>query len=365
MKETVAIIGAGIGGFLLVAHLGSAGQKVRLHDIDDSKLADLRARGGVETEDMGNGFAPLEKASTDLQSIVEGASIIIVVVGGHRQSAVATAVAPLLRDGQTILLIQGNTGGSLAFRRMLDRAGCEAKVDIAEMDNFPYSARKLGPAKMRPIVTKRWLQIASFPGKDIERVFAKLGPLFPTAVKARNIIHTGFTNANAMLHVANCMANASKIERGEAYLFYAEGVTNSVARVYEAISDERVKAAAALGAKVRTMVDWFDIVYHVREASLPEAMQKLTFNADGPYGSTPTPKSFDHNFIAEDVPVGLIPMVELGKAAGVVMPAIQTLIDFTSLVTGDDYARSARTLEQMGLAGRDANNIIKVVDQGF
>ena len=116
MSETVAIIGAGIGGFLLVAHLGSAGHKVRLHDIDDVKLADLRIRGGVETEGMGNGFASLEKASTDLQSIVDGANIIIVVVGGHRQSAVATALGPLLRDGQTILLVQGNTGGSLVFR---------------------------------------------------------------------------------------------------------------------------------------------------------------------------------------------------------------------------------------------------------
>ena len=233
------------------------------------------------------------------------------------------------------------------------------------MDNYPYSARKLGPAKMKPIVTKRWLQIATFPGNRIDAVFAILGPLFPTAVKAPNVIYTGFMNANAMLHVVNCMANATKIERGENYLFYAEGVTPAVARVYQAISDERVKAAAAFGAKVPHMTDWFDVVYKVREPTWVEAMQKLTYNADGPYGGTPTPKSFESNFVAEDVPVGLMPMVALGKAAGVAMPAMQTLIDFTSLMTGDDYAKNARTMERMGLAGKDVAGIRKIVDQGF
>jgi opine dehydrogenase len=363
--KTITVIGAGIGGFLLVAHLGSAGHKMRLHDIDDAKLADLRARGGVDTEGLGKGFSPTDYIGTDLAKAVNGADIVIVNVGGHRQSSVAKALAPLLRDGQIALLIQGNTGGSLVFRRVLDEAGCKAKIDLAEMDNYPYSARKLGPAKMKPIVTKRWLQIATFPGHRIDAVFATLGPLFPTAVKAANILYTGFMNANAMLHVVNCMANATKIERGETYQFYAEGVTNSVARVYQAISDERVKAAAALGAKVPTMTDWFDVVYKVREPTWVEAMQKLTFNADGPYGGTPTPKSLDSNFVAEDVPVGLMPMVALGKAAGVAMPAMQTLIDFTSLMTGDNYAKNARTLERMGLAGKDATGIRKVADQGF
>lgn len=363
--KTITVIGAGIGGFLLIAHLGVLGHNMRLHDIDDSKLADLRARAGVETEGLGNGFSKLDLATTDLAAALDGADVIIVVTGGHRQASVARNIAPLLRDGQTVLLIQGNTGGSLAFRRVLDETGCKAKINLAEMDNFPFSARKLGPTKMKPIVTKRWLQIASFPGNNIDAAFRILSPLFPTAEKAPNVFYTGFMNANALLHVVNCMANATKIERGEQYLFYAEGVTPAVARGYAALSDERVKAAAAWGAKVPSLEEWIERVYKVREATLPEAMQRLTYNADGPYGGTPTPKSFESNFVAEDVPVGLIPMVALAKVAGVAMPAHQTLIDFAGLMTGDDYAENARTLERMGLAGKDAAGIRKTVEHGF
>ncbi len=234
------------------------------------------------------------------------------------------------------------------------------------MDNYPYSGKKLGPAKMAPHVTKRFLQIASFPGNRIEAVFKTLGPLFPTlAVAVPNVIYTGFTNANAMLHVANCVANATRIEHGETYKFYSHGVTPGVARVLEAINDERVKAAAALGASVPTLVDWFDRVYKVREATLVEAFQKLTYNADGPYGGTPSPKSYDNNYVAEDVPVGLMPIAALGKAAGATMSATQTLIDMACLLTGTRYPETARTMERMGLAGKDAAGIRKVVEQGF
>jgi opine dehydrogenase len=250
------------------------------------------------------------------------------VTGGSAQAVVARSLAPLLRDGQVILLIQGNTGGSLIVRRALDDAGSRAEVDVAEM--YPYSCW-------------RWLQIATFPGNRIGEVFPSLSPLFPEAVAAPNILYTGLTNANAMLHVANCIANAGRIESGDGYKFYAEGVTPAVARLYEAINAERVAVAAALGASVPTLFDWFDRVYGVREGTLVETCQALTYNSDGPYQATGTPKSLDHKFITEDVPAGLIPMSALGTAAGVRTPAIDALVETVRNMTGKDFAAEART----------------------
>jgi opine dehydrogenase len=359
---TVAIIGAGIGGVYLVAEMGLAGHRLRLHDLDDTRLAEIRARGGVDVEP--GGLAAIEYATTDLAQAVDGAEIIIVVTGGNAQEAVARSLAPLLCDGQIILLIQGNTGGALVVRRALGVAGCRADVDVAEMDNYPFSNWRLSPTRIRPIVKKRWLQIASFPGNRIASVFSRLEPLFPHAVAAPSVIHTGFTNANAMLHVANCIGNAGKIDRGETYRFYAEGVTPSVARLYQAINAERVAVAAALGSSVPTLEDWFDRVYGVRGADLVESCQLLTINSDGPYQATGTPKSFDHKYITEDVPVGLIPMSALGAVAGVPTPTIDALVRLAQAMTGKDFAAEARTLDRMGLAGMDASKIRRFVDTG-
>src|SRR5712671_5490339 len=356
------------GGYrwsLSVAELGIAGFKVRLQDVDDSRLSEIRARGGVDVEGESGEFAAIESATTDLGSAVDRADVIIVVTGGSSQAAVARSLAPLLRYGQVILLIQGNTGGSLIVRRALEDAGCHAEVDVAEMDNYPYSSWRLSPTRIRPIVRKRWLQIATFPGNRIAAVFPRLSPLFPQAVAAPNILYTGFTNANAMLHVANCVANAGRIESGESYKFYAEGVTPAVARLYEAINAERVAVAAALGASVPTLADWFDRVYGVREMTLVETCRRLTYNSDGPYQATGTPKSLDHKFITEDVPTGLIPMSALGAAAGVGTPAIDALIEVVRSMTGKDFAAGGRTLEHLGIGGMDTTQIGRVVDEGF
>jgi opine dehydrogenase len=363
--ETVAIIGAGIGGIYLAAELGVAGFKLRLHDIDDARLADIRAFGGIDVEGERGGFAAVEHATSDLREAVDGADVIIIVTGGNAQAAVARLVAPLLDDGQIILLVQGNTGGSLIVRRALDAAGCRAEVIVAEMDNYPYSCRRLAPVRIRPIVAKRWLQIAAFPGNRIAAVHPRLSRLFPQAVAARNALYTGFTNANAMLHVANCVANAARIERGDGYRFYAEGVTSAVARLYQAINGERVAVAAALGASVPSLEDWFDRVYGVREASLVETCQRLTYNSDGPYQATGTPNSLDHKFITEDVPTGLVPMSALGAAAGVPTPAIDALVAVVRSMTGKAFTAEGRTLERLGLSGMSASEIGRVMNEGF
>jgi len=77
-----------------------------------------------------------------------------------------------------------------------------------------------------------------------------------------------------------------------------------------------VAVAAALGATVPSLEDWFDRVYGVREASLVETCQRLTYNSDGPYQATGTPSSLEHKFITEDVPTGLIPNERAGSCGG-------------------------------------------------
>jgi opine dehydrogenase len=363
---TVAIVGAGIGGVYLAAQLGTRGARLRLIDLDDARLTDIRERGGLDVEADGKtGFSAVERVTADLAAAVEGADVIAVCTGGTFQEGVARGLAPLLRDGQIILLIQGNTGGALTFRRALDTAGCRAAVDIAEMDNYPYSCWRLSPTRIRPIITKKGLQIAAFPGRRGEAVFEKLGPLFPTAVLAPTIASTSFMNANAMLHVANCVANAGKIDRGEGYKFYAEGATPAVGRLYQAINAERVAIAAALGAAVPTLEDWFAKTYGVRGATLPETCQLLTTNSDGPYQATGTPTAWTHKYIAEDVPVGLMPMRAVGEAVGVPTPAIDAVVKLAQILSGNDFAADARTLDRMGLTGMDAGQIRRTLVEGL
>ena len=75
--------------------------------------------------------------------------------------------------------------------------------------------------------------------------------------------------------------------------------------------------------------------------------------------------TLDHKYIVEDVPTGLIPMQELGSATGIPTPAIDALVQVVRFMTGRSFAAEARTLERLGLTGRDALQIRDLVRDGF
>jgi opine dehydrogenase len=60
-----------------------------------------------------------------------------------------------------------------------------------------------------------------------------------------------------------------------------------------------------------------------------------------------------------------MPMSALGEAAGVGTPVIDALVTLAQSMTGKDFAAEGRTLDRLGLAGMDAQQIRRVVEQGF
>jgi len=108
---TVTIVGAGLGGIALVANLGLLGYRLRLHDVDEARIARVGGRGGLDVEGIVQGFAPVELVTPRLAPAVDGADVIIVVTGSHFHANVARGLAEVLQEGQTILLVQGGTGG--------------------------------------------------------------------------------------------------------------------------------------------------------------------------------------------------------------------------------------------------------------
>ncbi|HXJ81945.1 MAG TPA: NAD/NADP octopine/nopaline dehydrogenase family protein [Candidatus Methylomirabilis sp.] len=362
---TCAVIGAGLGGCALVGAMGLHGYRMRLHDLDDTRLVEIRDRGGIEVDGLFNGFAAVEVATPRLAPAVDGADIIIVCTGSNKHAEVAGLLAPRLLDGQTILLVQGGTGGSLVVRNELRRAGCRADVDVSEMDNYPFSLAWPRPSVMNFTIRKEFLQIAALPAARGETVLAKLKAAFPQAVAAPNTLYTGLNNANGILHVANMVANIGRLEStGSGYRFYADGYTPSAVKILEQVSAERLAIAQVFGVRLPGIHQWLLDTYRLGGDTLAETFRRLTYEAKGPYQWTPTPKSMEHKYVTEDVPCGLVAMSALGGAVGVSTPVIDALIALSGAMLGRDFRKEGRNLESLGLAGKTAGEIMRAFELG-
>ena len=355
-KQIFAVIGAGNGGQSFAGHLASMGYTVRLYDRDVSKvnyLNDNRTitlRGSLECK------GTIEFASANLQKVITGADVILVATTATAHHPIATQLAPLLSDEQIILLNPGRTCGALEFKNTLEEAGLSKRVYVAEAQTLIYACRIVETGLVNIIGVKDRVLISAFPASDTEHVLDVLKPIFPCFIAAKNVLQTSFENVGAMFHPTVVLFNEAAIERGESFYFYRD-MTDGLARIIERADTERLAVAAAYGISPISAFDWVSYAYDgVEGKNLCERMQN-----NPAYYEIIAPKTIDCRQITEDIPTGIIPLSELGKAAGVPTPLFNSLITICSILHNRDFMAEGRTLKKLGLYGLTVDEIIKKI----
>jgi opine dehydrogenase len=354
------VIGAGMGGKGIAGQLGVDGFRLRVHDIVDAQVAGIRAAGGLHVQGRDKEFAPVELATTDLAAAVRGASVILVSIYANEHPTLAAQLAPLLEDGQTIVLVPGHFAGALVFRTALERAGCRANVDIAEMENYPYMLDVRSPdTVLMTSVSASW-RLATFPAKRAEAVLDKIRVAFPGLLAAPNIFHTSFPELSGIFHVAAIVTNVGRIEGPEDYKFYEANMTPSVVNFMEAMDDERVAIARAYGVDTTSAKTWIEENYGYSDPTLHGRIQRMANTA---MKYAPFPKSMSHRFFAQDVPCTVVPTAALAKVAGVSSHASDVAIDLANLLAKRDFRAEGRNIDHLGLAGKGVDEIVAFVSR--
>ncbi len=360
----VAVMGGGHGGLATAGHLTLKGFPVTLFSFFESELSAVRERGGLELVGEVEGFARIDRVTTAIDEAVGDADIVFLVYPALVHRPAAAILAGAFRDGQTILLTPGRTGGALEFANTLKRFAVQARVYLAEAQTFMYAVEKRGPAKVEIAGEKHTMQVAALPARDNEAVMAALTRLYPQVRRARNVLETSLNNVGAVFHPAPMMLNLPAIERaaaGEHIRHYRELITPSICHmVLEPLDAERVAVARAMGVDAWSALDWFRESYGVTGDGLYEVL-----STNPHYAEFAAPSHFlGYHHILDEVPNSLVPIACFGQLVGVPTPTIHALVDLASAMCGFDFWREGRTLASLGLAGLSREEIIRYVEHG-
>lgn len=348
----VAIIGAGNGGQALAGLLASKGCNVTICDINPVVIAELDNNKTIELTGHINVKGTIDKATVNAADAIKGSELIIIVATAIAHGTLARQLAPFLEDGQTVILCPGRTGGALIFRQELERSGCSKRIYLAEAQTLLFACRLVKTGLVNIVGVKDSVRIAALPSSDTAHVIDLLDNYFSVFVPAPNVLWTSLENYGAVFHSANVIFNAAAIERGDKFYFYRD-MTPQVVSFIEKIDNERINVAKAYGIQLMTASEWLDATYGVTGNSLYERM----VNNDA-YKSIQAPTNIHCRQLTEDVPTGAIPIVELGKAAGVEVGTFESLVNITCNLLGDRFAHTARTLDKLGLEGLAKEEII-------
>ena len=76
------------------------------------------------------------------------------------------------------------------------------------------------------------------------------------------------------------------------------------------------------------------------------------------YSEIKSPPTIFTRQLTEDIPTGVLPILELGLAAGLEMPLMKSLMSICSALLGIDFS-GGRTLANLGLKGLSKEEILK------
>jgi len=291
-------------------------------------------------------------ATCSLPVALADSSRVVVAVPASGHAEVARKCARHLRDGQTLLLLPGRTGGALEFRQVLQRNGCRARILLGEANTFPFASRCVGPNAAVIHGAKADVQAAALPSRRTPELVAAWRPLLQMLSAAPSVLHTGLANLGAILHPAITLLNAERIARGDSFAFYADGVTARVAETLAAADAERLCIAARYGLSLPSLPEWVATAYGHRADSIQQAV-----GGNPAYAGIKAPNTLEHRYLLEDVPTGLIPLVELGSAAGLRLPVLRGLAERARMARGGKPFVEPRTLSALGLAGLSIKEI--------
>jgi opine dehydrogenase len=305
--------------------------------------------GGIAASGDLEGFAPVRYAGHDAAEAMAGAELVVLVGPAYSTEPVAALAAPHLTDGMAVLICPGSSAGAIAFKRAAGLELDDDRIVVGETSTLPYAVRVTEPGVVNvflKLTTGVYLAALPRPGTDILFQLAK--DVWPAVEKADSVFQTALQNGNPVIHPAVTLLNAGLLERtGGDFLFYEEGVTESVGRLIEALDTERLAIAEALGVSILS-----EPALGVRQGYMREENYSTGYSTAPGFLGIGAQSRLDHRYLTEDVGYGLVFLTDLAARAGVRTAAIDAVITIASVVLARDFrAEGKRTLSILGLDG--------------
>ncbi len=364
----VAIIGAGNGGLTACADLKDRGFQVSLFESDKfSKNLDfIKRQGGLylyegdidsEYNKEDGKFIEIDLISDDINKVVEGADVVMIVAPGVAIEYFAKILAPVVNDNQIILINSAASMGPVRFVNEAKKMGIDKNFKIAETNTLTYGTRVIVETGCIELYLRaKKVFVAAYPSTYNNEVFEVCKKLYDCFVLAKNILQVNLENGNPEVHPGPCLLNAGRIDfSGGEFWLYREGITEHTINVLEAVEKERMDLGRALGFEVEGALEGRQNRGYF---SQDEKTLQEHFNTSPVFTQIKGPVSVTSRYFTEDISTGLVFWSDLGKALGVKTPNIDAIIVLASSLLKTDFYGEGLTLDKLGL---DRNNLAQTV----
>lgn len=350
----------------MAGHLTTLGHDVRFWARNKVKLAWLMETRSVQLTGAINDRIELADATDDLRRAVRGSKVVFVPLPALAHQDIASRLIPLVEDGQVLMTSSMSGLGSVVFARELRKSG--RQVLTAEFPGLPYGARFAGEGTVNvPLVADightnvYGRGIGVFPAQDADLVVDVVRDIYSGVHSAENALACAFQAWGPVLHPALMILNLTSIENFCFWDPHEEGTTASVFGVVKAIDLEREALQAAWGYRVtqsKVARDYYDGHIKVYD-TWPQFRERMVRWA------WKDRLDVKHRYLTEDAKFGMVLRLSAARVVGVPMPLTESIVRLASVLVGEDFLCTGRTLESVGLGGMDKGELERTLAEGW
>ncbi len=346
----IGILGSGAGGQTLAFDASQKGFDVILSDHPSfmENLRPIKKNQGIYSID-GDSRIHADVTVADSVADVLETDIVFVVTPAYGTKPMAETCRPYLKKGQHYVICPGSGGGALEFKKNLGIDLLDPDVIVGETHTLPYATRMQEPGFISIFHYVNTLILTALPSVKAERLSEVPKGIWGEKIKiGKNVLETALIDGNPVIHPVVTLLNVALIERTKGnFQFYAEGITNGVADLMQAVDEERLAIAKALGLDIATEPQ---MSYCEGYMEQDKVNYREGYKSSSGFKGIMAQDKLEHRFFTEDVGYVMVFWSSLAKLIGVKVPTIEAIITLTSKILGRDLMEiGARTVSGLGL----------------
>lgn len=344
--------------------LGRLDYRLRIYTPFEEEASRLKSqfetKGGIRLNGIlsGEPCAP-DFVTTDPSKAARDADMVLMVLPAFAHGSVMRDLAPHLKNDVIVGAMPARSGLEYQICSILEDSGLTG-FTVFGLQTLPWACRiqEFG-ASVEVLGVKEAVGLASIPREQssfLAPFFTELLdlPIFPM----NNMLELSLANVGQIIH-PGIMYGLFRNYSGKPFsdssipLFY-NGVTEEIANVLEALSDEIMKLKKMLQSLLDESVS-FDHVLPVKKWLLDSYADKIendstlssAFKTNRAYCGLKAPvrklennayiPDFQSRYLTEDVPTGLVVTAGLARLVNVKTPVIDQVVSEVSRWMGKDY----------------------------
>lgn len=179
-------------------------------------------------------------------------------------------------------------------------------------------------------------------------------------MEARNVFETTFSNVNTSLHPQSVLLNFYRVER-KFYPYYESvngpfcsnyDVTPGMAKVMEKTDREKIYLGKKYGLNILSLKETLKKFY----GASGDNLYKTILNCYA-YKNQVAPISISSRYVTEDLLFAFVPFLYLANQIGEELPIMKGMVEIGKAATGIDFWEDGLKLENLGLYGKNINEI--------